>query len=159
AHKDAKPLLGRSSGRHLSVKRGNRAAPRISENCRIKLFLVPEMIVDRRNVGLRPLAYFADRGVAKAVFGEYFSCRLQQALSSFESFVFAIHRTIRFKQAFQTSISNVRLKHLLYLAKTFSVQLHKYLSINEIKWPSVTHSELFRTKTISPNTVGLRQLV
>ena len=101
-YKNPKTLLGRSSGRHFSLKNGNRAASRVSENCCIKLFLIPEMIVDRGNIGLRPLAYFADRGVAEAMFGKHFPCRFQQAPPSFQSFVFAIHITIQFKLSFQS---------------------------------------------------------
>jgi hypothetical protein len=98
-NKGAKPLFGRSGGRHLLVNLSNRATPREIENRRVNLFLASEVIVNGGNVGFRLLADFPNGGVAEAVFGEHFACRLNEALPRFESFLFDSHKTnYRFKR-------------------------------------------------------------
>ncbi len=115
--KDPQALF-RGSGLHLFVKPGDRATPRVIENRGVKLFLVPEVVVDGRNVGFRLLADFPDGGIAETVFGKNLACRLKQALPSLGIFIFSRHRTI------QTIVSNIQLKHLIYVVNRFFQEIH-----------------------------------
>ena len=87
-NKGAKPLFGRSSGRHLLVNLSNRATPREIEHRRVNLFLASEVIVNGcGNVGLRFGGDFPNGGVAEAVLVEHFACRLNGALPRFVEFL------------------------------------------------------------------------
>ena len=64
-------------------------AARVIENSRVKLFFVPKMIMDRRHIGFRLVANFADRGSAETMLGEHFASGIQESLAGLECFISA----------------------------------------------------------------------